>query len=266
VTVPAWPRANEIRVFAFDLDDTLAESKQRLTPTMARALHDLLGVSDVLVISGARWEQFQSQVLGALPDDPRLERLHLMPTCGTRYLRWHDGMWVEQYAHDLHPAVKESVLRAIEEEARRLGHWYDEQQTWGERIEDRGSQVTYSALGQSAPIPAKRAWDPTGTKRQALRTALSERLPDLEVRMGGSTSIDITERGVDKAYGVGRLIDMLAIRPEQVHFVGDRLEPGGNDFPVVALGVSTRAVADWEETLEHIRQILAGVTTQRHSS
>ena len=245
-----------VRLFAFDLDDTLAHSKQPLSPEMVDALGELISVRDVLVISGARFEQFEAQVLRTMPEDARLQRLHLMPTCGTRYLRWREGAWVEQYAHDLDRATKDAVMVAVEEQARHLGFWRDDDRVWGDRIEDRGSQITYSALGQAAPIEAKRAWDPTTSKRHALREALSRELPLLEVRAGGMTSIDITERGIDKAYGVGKLIDMMALAPGELHFVGDRLEPGGNDFPVVALGVSTYAVADCDETLVHIRRIL----------
>jgi hypothetical protein len=35
------------------------------------------------------------------------------------------------------------------------------EKTWGEQIEDRGSQITFSALGQSAPIDAKNNGTPT---------------------------------------------------------------------------------------------------------
>lgn len=83
--------------------------------------------------------------------------------------------------------------------AQDLGLWAEE--TWGPALEDRGSQVTYSALGQAAPVDAKLAWDPDNSKKEALRAYAAERLPDLEVRSGGSTSIDITKRGIDKAYG-----------------------------------------------------------------
>lgn len=242
-------------LFAFDLDDTLAHSKQELSASMAAALAALLSHRDVLIISGARFAQFESQVLRVLPADVQLERLHLMPTCGTRYLRWREEQWIEVYAHDLPEASKAEVIMSIEEVARGLGFW-DTEQVWGDRIEDRGSQITYSALGQFAPIEAKREWDPTGARRETLRGELAQRLLGLEVRAGGLTSIDITERGIDKAYGVRRLLDILELKPTHMHFVGDRLQPGGNDFPVVALGVSTHEVADADETLPYLLDIV----------
>jgi hypothetical protein len=146
-------------------------------------------------------------------------------------------------------------MAAVEQEARRLGLWAAE--TWGPPLEDRGSQITYSALGQQAPLDAKRAWDPTGEKKNTLRAAVQALLPDLEVRSGGSTSVDITRRGIDKAYGMQRLRDVTGIPFDETLFVGDRLDPDGNDYPVKALGVPSRAVEGWEETVEVIDGVVA---------
>ena len=244
------------RLVAFDLDDTLARSKCAIEPDMAEALLALLERHEVLVISGGNTEQFRSQVLAHLPDDPLLDGLHLMPTCGTRYLRRETGAWREVYAHDLDAQSRDTAIAALEAVARDLGHWEPDDVVHGERIEDRGSQVTFSALGQQAPPDAKAAWDPGGSKRDAMRRRLEGLLPDLEVRSGGSTSIDVTAQGIDKAYGLGRLMALLDLRPEEVLFVGDRLEPGGNDHPVVALGVGTRAVRHEQDTLAVIRDVL----------
>lgn len=231
----------------FDLDDTLAVSKGTMQPRMASALLDLLDRAEVCIISGGRYEQFQAQVLGQLPVEPdRLARLHLMPTCGTRYLRWDDGGWRELYAQDLTEQEKAQVIEALVTSARELGYWEDS--PWGEIIEDRGSQVTLSALGQQAPHEAKRAWDPTGDKRRALRELVASRLPGLEVRSGGLTSVDVTRKGIDKAYGVRELCSRLDITLDDVLFVGDRLDDGGNDYPVRAVGVRCVAVTSWEQT------------------
>src|SRR5690606_16934504 len=135
-----------------------------------------------------------------------------------------------RYAHELSADERDRALEAVEAEARRLGYW--ESEPWGDILEDRGSQITFSALGQRAPLEAKVAWDPTGEKKNALRAAVAERLPDLEVRSGGSTSVDITHRGIDKAYGMRQLAAETGISLDDMLFVGDRLDPDGNDYPV----------------------------------
>lgn len=240
---------------AFDLDDTLAPSKSALPEEMAAALRALLDVSQVAVISGGAQTQFEAQLLDGLQASPeQLSRLHLLPTCGTRYLEFKDGELVEVYAHDLPPEDRNRACSVLEETARAHGIW--EEDTWGPILEDRGSQITYSALGQSAPLERKRAWDPTGEKKNRLAREVGALLPHLEVRSGGSTSVDITERGIDKAYGMQKLVDMTGIPKESMLFIGDRLDPAGNDYPVKAAGWPTHAVDGWEDTVTAINCVV----------
>lgn len=253
---------DSVRLVAFDLDDTLAPSKSPVDPRMADLLVRLLGVVEVCVISGGQFGQFESQLVDHLPlDNPEaLARLHLMPTCGTQYYLYREGGWQQQYAENLTGAQKQAALAAVEAEAKRLGLWEPDNagvETWGPILEDRGSQITFSALGQAAPVDAKKAWDPTGAKKNALRAAVQQHLDDLEVRSGGSTSVDITRRGIDKAYGMSKLADLTGIAFDEMLFVGDRLDPDGNDFPVIALGIPTQSVEGWEDTAAVVEAFLA---------
>ena len=246
--------SDHIRIVAFDLDDTLAPSKSPLPEQISAALGRLLDHVDVCIISGGNTEQFERQVLDQLDlPDETLAHLHLMPTCGTKYMRFTNGSWQTVYQHDLTEAEREEAIRSLREHAQELGLW--EEDTWGDIIEDRGSQITFSALGQQAPIDAKRAWDPDGAKKAALRDAVQADLPGLDVKSGGSTSVDITRAGVDKAYGMTRLAEYTGVGLGDMLFVGDRLDPGGNDYPVVALGCMTHEVTGWEDTADLINKL-----------
>ncbi len=245
-----------VRVLAFDLDDTLAVSKSPIDRRMAGLLARLLDRVEVCVISGGRFEQFDAQVLSHLElTDGQRDRLHLMPTCGTRYYRWTGEGWGEVYAENLSEQDRQRVINVLTQGAKELGLW--ESQPWGDIIEDRGSQITFSALGQAAPPDAKYAWDPDGRRKRALREYAADRLPDLEVRSGGSTSVDVTRKGVDKAYGMAKLLEVLGLTIDDVLFVGDRLDEGGNDYPVRAMGVPCVAVTRWEETADFLDALLA---------
>lgn len=245
------------RLVAFDLDDTLAPSKSPVDPRMLDVFSRLLARTTVAVISGGNFEQFDAQLVSRLDDvdESALERLHLLPTCGTRYERREGGAWRTIYQENLSPAERDAALAALREEAERLGLW--ESEVWGEILEDRGSQVTFSALGQRAPVEVKQAWDPDGAKKNALRAAVAARLPGLEVRSGGSTSVDITRTGIDKAYGMRKLAELTGIPLDEMLFVGDRLDPDGNDYPVKVLGVPCQAVTGWEETADFLERLLA---------
>lgn len=244
------------RLIAFDLDDTLAPSKSAVDPRMLALIEQLLARTSVAVISGGNFEQFDMQLVAKLEgaEEAALERLHLLPTCGTRYERRSHGAWQTIYRENLSPEEGSAALAVLREEAERLELW--ESSPWGDILEDRGSQITFSALGQAAPVSAKHTWDPDGTKKNTLRAAVAARLPELEVRSGGSTSVDITRRGIDKAYGMQKLAEHTGIPLSEMLFVGDRLDPDGNDYPVKAMGVSCHAVTGWEDTADFLEQML----------
>jgi HAD superfamily hydrolase (TIGR01484 family) len=244
------------RLVAFDLDDTLAPSKSSIDARIGDLLIGLAERVEVAIISGGQLEQFRKQVVDRLPAASAevLSHLHLLPTCGTQYYRVTPDGIETVYAHSLSDDEKQRAMSAVEEEATRLGLW--EPEPWGDILEDRGSQITFSALGQKAPLDAKKAWDPTGEKKNTLREAVAARVPDLEVRSGGSTSVDITHRGIDKAYGMKQLADATGIALDEMLFVGDRLDPDGNDYPVLTLGVECHAVEGWEDTAEFLDALL----------
>ncbi|HEY8590964.1 MAG TPA: HAD-IIB family hydrolase [Naasia sp.] len=251
-----WAGAAVPRLVAFDLDDTLAPSKSALDPRMLELLLQLLDVAEVCIISGGQIAQFNAQVVEKLPSaGDILQRLHLMPTCGTQYWRHQDGAWKALYAENLTQQQIDDAFASLQTRAKELGLW--EEETWGPILEDRGSQVTFSALGQAAPVDIKREWDPTGEKKNTLRAVVQADLPELEVRSGGSTSVDITRRGIDKAYGMRKLIEMTGIPADAMLFVGDRLDPDGNDYPVKSVGVPAHAVKGWEETADLVERIVA---------
>jgi HAD superfamily hydrolase (TIGR01484 family) len=140
---------------------------------------------------------------------------------------------------------------------------YREKKVYGEIIEDRDSQITFSALGQDVVaalgdegVQLKEGWDPDATKKNKLRDYLAVRLPEFEIRVGGGTSVDITKPGIDKAYGMNKLIDMLGIAKEDILFLGDRIQPGGNDYPVKEMGIDCLEVSDWRNTVQILQGIL----------
>jgi phosphomannomutase len=243
------------QLIAFDLDGTLAESKQPLEDEMGEALADLLGVSNVAVISGGDWPQFNKQVASRLPKRADLSKLWLMPTTGTKLYIHREGAWTEVYAELFDDYEKAKILKAFDKSLEVTG--FVPEQTWGERIEDRGSQITFSALGQQAPIDAKEHWDPAFAKRKIIQADLRNRLPGLSINIGGTTSIDITRPGVDKAYGLKKLRDKSGIPFDAMMFVGDAIFPGGNDYPAKEMGLDTVRVRDPQDTLSVIATVVA---------
>jgi len=239
---------------AFDLDGTLAPSKAEPDAEMMALLVSLLEVARVAIISGADYAQFQGQVLAHLPPSADLQRLSLLPTCGTRFYRY-TSTWEKLYSEDLGADQKRTIVDALTKAVAQAG--FAAEKTWGPLIEDRESQITYSALGQQAPLEAKAGWDPDFAKRQAIKAIVDPLLSDFSVRLGGATSIDVTLPGIDKAYGMRKLRDTLDIPFHDMLYIGDALFPGGNDYPVRETGITCIQVRDPNETKRVIEAIVA---------
>ena len=248
------------KLIVFDLDGTLAESKSSLDAEMSRLLHDLLGIVKVAVISGGDWPQFEKQVLSHLPHDESLVNLSLLPTCGTKFFQYK-GDWKKIYSEDFTANEKEKITSSLKKAVGQAG--FKVEKVWGEVIEDRGSQITFSALGQQAPLEEKNKWDPDFTKRKKIKAILDTLIPEFSVRMGGATSIDVTKPGIDKAYGIGKLRDILGISLSEMIFIGDALFPGGNDYPAEKAGVISIPVRGPSETKPVTEAIIACLNGDR---
>jgi phosphomannomutase len=241
------------KLIVFDLDGTLAESKAAIDKEMATRLAALLTVAKVAVISGGDWLQFEEQVLANLPKGKILQNLSILPTCGTKFYQYKTS-WKELYAENFTHEEKEKIITSLNKAIEASG--FKAKKVWGETIEDRGSQVTYSGLGQHAPLGEKKKWDPDFAKRDKIKKRLDKMIPEFAVNLGGATSIDITKHGIDKKYGIHKLRDILGIKISEMIFIGDAIFPGGNDYPAKQAGAFSIRVSDPNETKRVVEGII----------
>ena len=242
------------KLIIFDLDGTLAQSKAPLDDEMAVLFSRLIDTVKVSIISGGDWPQFEKQVLSHLTKEKHLKNLSILPTCGTKFYRYKRG-WKELYAENFTADEKMQITTALDDAIKQSKTKVAK--TWGEQIEDRGSQITFSALGQKAPLEEKQAWDPKFVKRKKIKAILDKTLTGFSVQMGGATSIDITKPGIDKAYGIRKLKSVLDIKINEMLFIGDALFDGGNDHPARTTGADCIQVRDPDETKRVIESIIA---------
>ena len=259
------PKFTEKDLIIFDLDGTLAESKQPIDEEMAILLLRLLAKKKAAVISGGSFPQFQKQFLPALvrqtswakvSDSPSLfPNLFLLPTSGSAMYVFRQNNWFKEYAHDFSADEKEKIFAAFKDALERSGEKLPKN-AYGELIEDRGSQITFSAAGQSAPVEVKAEWDPTGKKRLHIASFLKQSIPECSIGVGGMTSIDITKKGMDKAFGVQKLCGYLELPIGSALYVGDALFEGGNDYAARASGVECYEVGHVTDTKKLIKEII----------
>ncbi len=244
-------------LFVFDLDGTLAESKAPLTEEMSQALVGLLKKKKVCIISGGNFDQFKIQVIDRISEvtGPQnisiLGNLYIQPTSGQQMYTCDYGKWNQIYIIHLSDLEKKQIREALEK-AILNNQFTQSDKIFGEQIEDRDSQITFSALGQNSPVDLKKSWDPDMSKKKKLVQDLETLLPDFEVRAGGLTSIDIVKKGMDKAYGINRLSEYLKIPISKICFIGDAIYIGGNDYSATLTGVECIKVKDPKDTLELI--------------
>lgn len=243
-----------IKLVAFDLDGTLAPSKGPISLEMANALEALLEVTQVCIITGGKKKQIKSQVVARLGKGCNLKNLSIMPTSGASYLKKRKFGWEVVYFLQLDKKEVKKIKKVVKLSAQILRYWPKDY--YGKVIENRGSQITFSALGQKASEYVKKEWDTTGEKKEKLRSLISSYLPEYEVRSGGSTSIDITKAGIDKGFAVKELMRLNNLTREEIVFVGDRFDTNGNDFPVLKTKVKCIEVKNPWQTIGVIRKLL----------
>ena len=121
----------------------------------------------------------------------------------------------------------------------------------GNHIEKRPGGVNFSILGRdSDPMKGRNeyiSWDKIHTERLYLARRLRYSFPYLTVALGGQTGIDIGPEGADKS----QILRDFS-KDDEIHFFGDRMESGGNDYSlgeaVKEMGGYPHCVKDWEDT------------------
>lgn len=241
------------RAALFDLDDTLAESFQPPSAETVSLLGKLLQKMPVAILSAAGWPRIEHEFLDPLAQFQHIDRFFVFPNSSAQCFAYENGAWKEVYNLGLSDDERKRVKDAIEEA---LGEADILDPTYPPLIIDRDAQIAYAAVGLDAPPEVKKGWDPDQSKRKKLKGAIEKRVPDVEVRIGGMTTIDITKKGISKAYGVEWLSKHLDIPASEMLFVGDALYPGGNDEVVVPTGIQTRSTSGPEETERIIQELL----------
>lgn len=245
------------KLFIFDLDGTLAESKSIISPKISKLLLELLADKQVAIISGGKFSQFEKQLISKLKIDKRLfKNLTIFPTNSTSLYFFKNGGWKKIYEERLLSREKREIKNALKDLQSSVAY-KKPRKIYDEIIEDRNTQITFSALGQLAPVKIKKNWNKNSDLRSEYISFLKKKLKNFELKKGGLTSIDITHKGIDKSYGVKKILKELNIRKQDAVFIGDAFYRGGNDAPARKAGIDCIPVSGPKDT-EKIIEIALG--------
>ena len=239
------------KIICFDLDGTLAPSKQRIDDEIAELINQLLKKYHVSVITWWWEERFHKQIFDYITDDENLLcKFVPCPNCGTKMYEYHDGKWNKLYSLDFSDEEKRLILESLDEVLDLLD--LRPERTWWELVEDRWSQITFSALGQEAPLEEKIVRDPDFKKRKIIQAELEKRIPQFSINSWWSTSIDITMKWVDKAFAIKKIMEYNPFKLEDILFIWDAIFPGWNDYPPFTIWTDS-IKTDW---VSHTKEII----------
>ncbi len=254
------------KLIVFDIDGTLTLTKAPMDAEMAGLLAELLATKRVAIIGGGKYALFKEQLSKLYRirnPKPPLERLFLFPATATSFYRYDRGLQ-KVYATKLSLKERRHIKKAFHR-AFEILRYEHPKKTYGELIEDRGTQVTFSVFGQDAVkvlgikrgVALKTEWArKNGALKMKIARTVQKLLPELEVHAAGFTSIDVTRKGIDKAYGLRQIKKYVRVDIEDMAFIGDAIFPGGNDYAVVRTGIDYVPVLGPEQTKKVIRAIL----------
>ena len=99
---------------------------------------------------------------------------------------------------------------------------------FGNHFEQRVGLVNFSIIGRNCTQEKREEyynWDQVNQERSQICNQLMHDFPHIEASVGGEISIDIHEKGKNKA----QILDEIE---GEIYFFGDKMDEGGNDYPI----------------------------------
>jgi len=233
-------------IFLFDVDGTLTEPREEMTPRFARLFEVLASRELTYLVSGSDIGKIREQVPS-----------HLLKKCTGIFASSANEFWIDdkvQYENVYVPSpeITRFLVSALSSSK------YDTKT--GNHIEHRPGMINFSIVGRKATMEQRKAynkWDSKSHERKKLAVKLMTEHPELDVKVGGEISIDIYPRGLDKAQAVQYLREEYG--QCQIVFFGDRTDEDGNDYSVLREMTQTdivHAVENCEDTYQILKNYL----------
>jgi phosphomannomutase len=231
-----------VNKFIFDVDGTLTPSRGRMDYEFKAFFNTFCLVNDVYLVTGSDKPKTVEQIG---------ETFNL---CKRVYNCSGNEVW-----------EKDTLVRRNDWTLPNEAHeWLTEQLTasafslrTGKHFEHRTGMVNYSIVGRNANTEQRKmyvAWDEKYNERDLIAHNFNQLFSDIEARPGGETGIDIAPKGSDKS----QILEDFN-HEDHIHFFGDRMDEGGNDYPLKKAlwddyyQQTCYHVTDWQDTWEKLK-------------
>lgn len=227
---------SRIQVIAMDLDGTLTQHKQPLSP-LTRATLEALGKRYKLLMVGAGQVQRIFHQMEYFPID-------IIGNYGMQYATYNAQTGgLDMQRDEVIPAGDRGTIEA---RVTALREKYGYTEFAGDNVEYHPSGcLTFPLLGTKAAQADKLAFDPDRTKRRRIYAQVCAAFPEYCVFVGGSSSFDMAPKPYNKLYALDLYCREQGIAHENVLFIGDDYGTGGNDESVYLSDVPFLCVDDY---------------------
>lgn len=243
----------EKEIFIFDVDGTVADSYRPVQPKNAEIICNLLKSGKIIVFAtGRARESLEEKVLALLPcGSLYMSQIYMLPAGGAAMYSWEGGMWQEAYTNRIDAKYEHKIIELYK---KTVEHVDPNIKGEGCFIENKDYlMLSCAAVGYGSTKAERLAWDPNHEKRMQIIGKINEEFPHLDVSIGGSATIDITKKGVNKADGLNRLFDILKLDKKDALFIGDGVFPGGNDYCILETGIDILKVESPKDMVEKFK-------------
>lgn len=221
------------------MDKTIAPARQPIRPKMYELLSSL--PNDITIVSGQLCEKIDWQSNNLKANKLGQNGNHAIDLNGNEL--WNTPLTEKECAE-----VQEHIVLLKSALPEQPNEEYNP-------IENRGAQITFSPIGNTAPVELKKAYDPDASKRLKLLADHPFVSETMMVLIGGSTSLDYIPKVRHKGTNVKKFIEHMDWNPNDCVYFGDGLYPGGNDEFVIGV-IDTVPVTDEEDCEMLLREML----------
>ena len=271
--ISEWELPKAKNIILFDMDGTLTPPRQSFDMNLLQPLRNLSEVADIGIVSGSDFDYIKEQMNFLITKSEIRFKLHLMPCNGTKYYspptyssdeyRLTHEVNMKTHLGDKSFYHLMRILTSLQYHISELGIPLS-----GNFIQYRGSMINWCPIGRKASLLEREAFVDYDNDRniredylKRLKRKLSLHGLDKKIvcTLGGETSFDIYPKGWDKTYALQHFDN------QDVWFVGDRCEDGGNDQilyeALINKGRSykTKGPENTKEIIEAINQHLLSV-------
>jgi len=194
----------------FDLDNTICESRQVISPEMKEKLRVR---PTFIVISGGEKKRIEKQMDG-LP-------CIIMGQNGNEAPDWYNKLTPKEILE---------IHKHLHQISRHANIPVDAVTT-----QNRGCQISFSFTGHDADVNWKKLFDPNGRYRTELLKEIPFKSKTLMVRVAGTTCLDYNRKGNLKGDNLKRYMKLHLLKKEDCIYYGDNFKEGGNDESVLGV-------------------------------